>query len=69
MLEIDERLLRNALKILNLANGAVNKILIERERGMGYYHAEVDWLIDSIEETRLLMSLIKMRLEDQKNED
>jgi hypothetical protein len=49
-----ERRLREALleadTLMGNAINAAEKIDIERKRGAGYRHAEVDWLVDQIEE-------------------
>jgi hypothetical protein len=49
------KLPNEVIKILQLAEGAINKIQVERTRGASYYHAEVDWLIQQEEEIQKIL--------------
>ena len=42
----DKEIIIEAVRILREARRAIVKIQVERERGMGYFHAEVDWLVN-----------------------
>jgi hypothetical protein len=53
------RLLIEADRILKEARGAIRKIEVERQRGMGYYHAEVDWLVQERENIEKLRADIR----------
>lgn len=46
--------------VLKDAKSAIRKINVERERGMGYYHAEVEWLLERHLEIETLMKKIKV---------
>jgi hypothetical protein len=55
----DSEMLIEADRILCAARRAIGKILVERERGMGYFHAEVDWLINERENINKLVDAIR----------
>lgn len=57
----DSELLTEAVRILGEAQRAIGKILIERQRGMGYFHAEVDWLVNEQDNITKLIRAIKTR--------
>jgi hypothetical protein len=57
----ESEMLKEADRILCEARSAIGKILIERERGMGYFHAEVDWLIDERENINTLIKAIRSK--------
>ena len=57
----DSELLAEAVRILGEAQRAIGKILIERQRGMGYFHAEVDWLVNEQDNITKLIRAIKTR--------
>jgi len=42
----DKEMIIESVRILKEARRAIVKIQVERERGMGYFHAEVDWLVN-----------------------
>jgi len=42
----DKEIIIESVRILKEARRAIVKIQVERERGMGYFHAEVDWLVN-----------------------
>ena len=42
----DKEMIIESVRILREARRAIVKIQVERERGMGYFHAEVDWLVN-----------------------
>jgi hypothetical protein len=54
-------MLKEAARILREAQRAIGKIIVERDRGMGYFHAEVDWLVDELENINSLIKAIKAR--------
>ena len=45
--------------IMQDARRAIGKINVERSRGMGYYHAEVEWLLERNQEIAERMMAIK----------
>jgi hypothetical protein len=55
----DSEMLKEAERILCAARRAIGKILVERERGMGYFHAEVDWLINERDSINKLIDAIR----------
>jgi hypothetical protein len=55
----DQEMLKEAARILREAQRAIGKIIVERDRGMGYFHAEVDWLVDELENINSLIKAIK----------
>jgi hypothetical protein len=57
----DQEMLKEAARILREAQRAIGKIIVERDRGMGYFHAEVDWLVDELENINSLIKAIKAR--------
>jgi hypothetical protein len=57
----DLELLKEADRILCEARSAIGKILVERERGMGYFHAEVDWLVNERDNINKLIQAIRAR--------
>ena len=57
----DQEMLKEAARILREAQMAIGKIIVERDRGMGYFHAEVDWLVDELENINSLIKAIKVR--------
>ena len=58
----DERELFNeASRILEEARCAIGKIEVERTRGAGYFHAEVDWLVNEKENISKLQKAIRAR--------
>ena len=57
----DTEMLREADRILCEARSAIGKILVERARGMGYYHAEVDWLVAERDNINTLVKAIRAR--------
>ncbi|MFN9187510.1 MAG: hypothetical protein ACK5WG_13390 [Betaproteobacteria bacterium] len=57
----DQEMLKEAARILREAQMAIGKIIVERDRGMGYFHAEVDWLVDELENINSLIKAIKAR--------
>ena len=57
----DSELLTEAVRILGEAQRAIGKILVERQRGMGYFHAEVDWLVNEQDNITKLIRAIKTR--------
>ena len=44
----DQEMLKEAARILREAQRAIGKIIVERERGMGYFHAELDLQFENI---------------------
>jgi len=58
----DTEMLHEADRILGEARSAIGKIVVERNRGMGYYHAEVDWLVDELENINKLIKNIRARV-------
>ena len=57
----DSEMLNEADRILCEARRAIGKILVERERGMGYFHAEVDWLVKERDNINKLIKAIRAR--------
>lgn len=57
----DSEMLKEADRILCEARSAIGKILVERERGMGYFHAEVDWLVEERDNINKLIKAIRTR--------
>ena len=57
----DSEMLHEAERILGEARSAIGKIRVERERGMGYFHAEVDWLVDEYDNINSLIKKIRAR--------
>jgi hypothetical protein len=57
----DSDMLKEADRILCEARSAIGKILVERERGMGYFHAEVDWLVNERDNINSLIKAIRLR--------
>jgi trans-aconitate methyltransferase len=57
----DQEMLKEAARILREAQMAIGQIIVERDRGMGYFHAEVDWLVDELENINSLIKAIKAR--------
>ena len=57
----DSEMLKEADRILCEARSAIGKILVERERGMGYFHAEVDWLVEERDNINKLIKAIRAR--------
>lgn len=57
----DSELLREADRILCEARSAIGKIVVERARGMGYFHAEVDWLVNEHDNINKLIAAIRAR--------
>lgn len=57
----DQEMLKEAARILREAQRAIGKIIVERERGAGYFHAEVDWLVDESGNIDSLIKAIKAR--------
>ncbi len=57
----DLKMLIEAARILKEARHAIRKIKRERNQGMGYYHAEVDWLVKEEENIALLLLMIQRR--------
>lgn len=45
--------------ILMLVRGAISKINIERQHGMNYRHAEVEWLLEQKDEVEALISELR----------
>ena len=44
----DQEMLKEAARILREAQRAIGEIIVERERGMGYFHAELDLQFENI---------------------
>ena len=57
----DKELLIESARILKEAKGAIVKIQVERNRGMGYFHAEVDWLVNEKDNIDKLINAINAR--------
>jgi hypothetical protein len=57
----DSEMLKEADRILCEARSAIGKIRAERERGMGYFHAEVDWLVNEYDNIINLIRAIRAR--------
>ena len=57
----DSEMLKEADRILCEARNAIGKIIVERKRGMGYFHAEVDWLVDERDNINALIKAIRTR--------
>jgi hypothetical protein len=57
----DSEMLKEADRILCEARSAIGKILVERERGMAYFHAEVDWLVKERDNINKLIKAIRTR--------
>ncbi len=47
------------ISILQDARSAIGKIKIERIRGMGYYHAEVEWLVEREDDIQAMLKVAK----------
>jgi hypothetical protein len=62
-----QQLLIEARRILKEARGAIRKIQVERDRGMGYFHAEVDWLVRERDNIDKLCADIRVAVEGQSN--
>jgi hypothetical protein len=57
----DSEMLKEADHLLCAARRAIGKILVERDRGMGYFHAEVDWLVNERDNINKLIKAIRAR--------
>ena len=57
----DSEMLNEADRILCEAQSAIGKIKAERARGMGYFHAEVDWLVNEYDNIINLIRAIRAR--------
>jgi len=57
----DKELLIESARILKEAKMAIVKIQVERNRGMGYFHAEVDWLVNEKDNIDKLINAIGAR--------
>jgi hypothetical protein len=57
----DSEMLKEAERILCEARSAIGKIVVERTRGMGYFHAEVDWLVNERDNINTLIKAIRTR--------
>ena len=57
----DHEKLKESARILREAQRAIKKIIVERNRGMGYFHAEVDWLVDERENINSLIKAIEAK--------
>lgn len=57
----DSEMLKEADNLLCTARRAIGKILVERDRGMGYFHAEVDWLVNERDNINKLIKAIRAR--------
>ncbi len=62
----DSEMLNEAERILCEARSAIGKILVERQRGMGYFHAEVDWLVNEQDNINKLIKAIRARNKNAK---